>query len=340
MAHLSADRDGRAAETGKGAPVASGFEDGKIEHAVIDEATIDEAERRAAEACAALRRSPRLRDGGDPIYALPWFLVVGDSRAFLTAASRSTSFPRLPSTGGAKPSPLSWWLTDTLVAAALGAEVTGGTQAPGTALSWGLERFLAVIVKHRPLRPLDGLIVTVAADALGKDAQGTVALGRCARRIADEWQRSVGFRLPVFVIVTGLETMAGHGAMVSALPREIAEKAVGVRLDHGLSPEARLNRLSKALDGLESTLARLRLGMLLAGGEALDRRSVFRLPVEFAALRRGLTPLIAALVKSDETQHAVELRGVYFAATGGGGAHLDNIVEKLLPTDAALCSRV
>ena len=305
----------------------------------IDESVIADLERRTAEVCAALERSHRLQDSGDPLYALPWFLVMGDSRPFLTAASRTTSFPRPPLADGAEPPPLSWWLTDTLVAAALGPGLTQAALSADRDAWRGLELLLALIVRHRPLRPLDGLVVTIPADSLSKDPDSGAANGRLVRRIADEWQRSVGFRLPVFVIVTGLETLTGHGAMVAALPREIGEKAVGVRLDHALSPEGCLDRLSHDLDGLEKTLARLRLGLLLAGGDAVDRRGVFRFPVEFAGLRRGLTPMVEALLVPNDALHPALLRAVYFASTGGSGAHLDDITQKLLSADAAVCCR-
>lgn len=305
----------------------------------FDETAFAEAERRTAEACTALRQAARTQDTGDPLYAIPWFLAVGDGRAFLAAASRNAPFPRPLLTEGAEAPLLSWWLTEAMAAAAPAPALVHGEQPDSPA--WrGLERLLGMLVRRRPLRPLDGLLALVPAETLSRDPAAGASLGRQVRAIAEEWRRSVGFRLPVFVIVTGLETLAGHQALLAALPREMAEKALGVRLAADLDASGRQAQLSRGLAALEATLARLRLGLLLAGGDTPDRRGVFRFPVDFAGLSRGMGPLVEALLAPDAVTEPAFLRGVYVTATAGSGAHLDDLVHRLLPADAGLCRRV
>lgn len=306
----------------------------------FDESVIADAERRTAEACALLKGASRLQDRGNPLYALPWFLVLGDSQALLATASRNAAIPQPQGPGGSA-SGLGWWLTDTFVAAALGSAVTP-TSEPLPPASWrGLERLLALIIRHRPLRPLDGVILCVPAQTLSRGGNAAQVLGLHTRRIVWEWQLSIGFRLPVFVIVTGLETLAGYPAVMASMPREVAEKSLGVRLEAGFSPDQRREQLEQGLDRLRVALSRIRLGLLQNGGETLDRRAAFRLPVEFAALGRGLAPLAEALLDSGTTDSdAAFLRAVYFVVTGGSGAHLDDLGHALLPQDAGLCARV
>ncbi|NBC32593.1 MAG: hypothetical protein GVY13_07950 [Alphaproteobacteria bacterium] len=306
----------------------------------LDESAFAEAERRTAEACAALRQAPRPQDIGDPLYAVPWFLAVGDSRGFLDAACRNAPFARPILSDGAAAPLLSWWLAETWAAAAAAPARAPGRCLPPDGSGWrDLERLLAILVRHRPLRPLDGLLAFLPGETASRDPAAAAGLGRHVRSVADEWQRSVGFRLPVFLIVTGLDVLSGHQAVLSALPRDTADKALGVRLEAGLEPAARLAQLERGLAALEATLARLRLGLLLGGGEGTDRRGAFRFPVEFAALDRGPRAAAEALLAPDPAFRPALLRGVWFVATAGSGAHLDDLVHRLLPADAALCAR-
>lgn len=304
----------------------------------LDEAGLAEAERRTAEACALLRQARRPQIAGDPIYARPWFLAIGEGRPFLEAAGRHAPFPRPVVLENLAAPLLSWWLTETLVAAAPAAAL--GRGMPPDAPDWrALERLMAIIVRHRPLRPLDGLLAFVPCDMASRDPAAAAAVGRQARAVADEWQRSVGFRLPVSLVLTGLEALAGHQALISALSRELAERAIGVRLEAVLDPAARRARLEAGLAALETTMARLRLGLLLAGGEGIDRRGAFRLPVDFAAVGRGVRAAAEALLAPDTALRPAFLRSVWFAATAGSGAHVDDLIHRLLPADAALCVR-
>ena len=76
--------------------------------------------------------------------------------------------------------------------------------------SAGWAEFLALLRKYRKRRPLNGVILTISAhDLLTQSHHGREAHVAAARRRLDELNRELRIQLPVYVMVTKCDLVAG-----------------------------------------------------------------------------------------------------------------------------------
>jgi hypothetical protein len=168
-----------------------------IEHSMIMEAAPppdageeekrerERAKRELAEAVATLKRSP-VAGGGSALAVLPWYLVLGAAESGKSALIRQSGLP-FPGTGGEEFQGVSdavncdWWFTNqAVILEAKRRFLEAGDEADE---DW--RTFLGFLGKARPRVPLNGVVVTVAADALmaGEAADLEARAGRLRQRL-------------------------------------------------------------------------------------------------------------------------------------------------------------
>jgi type VI secretion system protein ImpL len=289
-----------------------------------------------ADAIALMTRSHRFAVTGDPLYAVPWYLVFGDgggeARGLLAAGCHDSPFPppeRQPEAAAG----WHWWITEELAAAELAPVLFC---RPEDRPAWArLEAALGLLVRHRRRLPFNGLALVLNAAMVIRHGAGMAAAGQRLRRIADEAERTIGLGVPVYVLVTGLDALPGHNPVFAALPREAGDQAIGHRFDPERPADAP-GELAAFFAGFRERLLRLRIGILGHGEPPADPLGLFRFPEEFAALRPGLTALAGALTVPDGTLLPARLRAVYFTAPGAAAAHATDVFKRFLPADAPL----
>jgi len=152
-------------------------------------------QNRWKEAVETLRRS-HLKKQGNPLYVLPWYLVMGESGSgkttAISSAKLSSPFVEVTRTSGV--SGLGT-VTGGFFEQAIVIDTAGRFAIPvdegRDKEEW--QKFLSLLVKYRKREPIHGLIVTVSADKL---ATGSVEVleedGRTIRRRIDELMRVLG----------------------------------------------------------------------------------------------------------------------------------------------------
>ncbi|WP_253912681.1 type VI secretion system protein [Salmonella bongori] len=85
------------------------------------------------------------------------------------------------------------------------------------------QKLLAALVKSRPQRPLDAIIITLPLDALrGDDNKQAQLLNNC-----HQIQQACGLSLPVYLIVSGLEEIEGTQDLLTLLSDEAKRSPIG-----------------------------------------------------------------------------------------------------------------
>ena len=189
------------------------------------------------EAIAQARRGLRQTDtparaSHDGLYGIPWFLFIGDTAADvpgLLAAAHSVS--PLPVAHDRETSGRAfwrWWFFETMTAIETSSAAVCDTGSRRTRNLW--YQALMELAEQRERLPLNGVVVCVGAASLLGDAADVMPGTARLRHVVDEAAEHLQLRLPVYLIVTGLERLPGYDTVCRALPSEVLTQALGHRL--------------------------------------------------------------------------------------------------------------
>jgi type VI secretion system protein ImpL len=177
-----------------------------------DRPEIQELQRRMFEGIKALKASKLGVGGGNALYSLPWYAIVGPPGAGKTTALRHSglSFPFLDPTGsGVKgvggTRNCEWWFTNEAILLD-----TAGRYTMEQADHDEWMAFLDTLKTHRPAKPLNGVVVAVAVSELIDASEEEIQqVGARIRERVDEMQEILQMLLPVYVLFTKTDLIAG-----------------------------------------------------------------------------------------------------------------------------------
>lgn len=270
-------------------------------------------------AVATLRAAPRLRKGGNPLYSLPWFMVMGETESGKSSAIAASSLPTIlteagPAKGIGGTRNCDWWFfEDSVVIDTAGRYVVSDDQEDR--LEW--EGFLTLLVKYRRREPLNGLIICLPADKLLADDTDALAdYGRAIRRRIDQLMRVLGTRFPVYFLITKADLVFGTTGLAELLsPKELAQP-LGVLND---DPNERPERFAKsALEGMIARLKELRLRFL--GDEQHDVMRAAMFPAELERLAPRIEVFVTAAFHETPYLETPFLRGIFLSSARQSGS--------------------
>jgi type VI protein secretion system component VasK len=306
--------------------------------AEADEAAVPAIKEAMSQAQQARRQSPQPRDA-----PVPWFLFVGDAAANLPGLLAAAGAERLaPQDSEPFGEPYwRWWLTGSLTAIELHpAAVSDKANEPHTRGLW-LQSLLA-LAERRERLPLNGMVVCVAAgDLLRTDTAHIKPLAARMRRLLEEAGDTLRLQLPVYLVVTGLERLAGYATLRGALPPEVLAQAVGHRLAEPLAAnDTAAARLDALFDPMAQQLHALRMALLREQPSASGRLAIHEFVEAMRALQPALHQVADALFESHgRGSRGPRWRGLYFAAAASdaaGGAFTADLFGRFLPADQPL----
>lgn len=300
------------------------------------------AEPRAAVARARehLLCAPALRALHHPLYDLSWLLFIGDADAglpaLLAAARREAAVPPgqdMDDSGEF----WRWHFLPTLVAIET---LAAAVHEPSTRHERGLwYRALLALAEQRERLPLNGIVVCVNAARLLGDAQHVAADAARLRRRIDEAAALLRLQLPIYLLVTGLERLAGYEVLREALPPAVRAQALGHRLPDtaAATAEARPDAL---FEQLALRLHALGMGLLRRQPDPARRQAIHAFVEQVRALQPGLRAFAEHLFDAPRSGHAeARWRGLYLVAAPGDSeqsAFVSDLFQRFLPADQPL----
>ena len=302
-----------------------------------DRAEVQELQRQMLEGMRALKAS-RLGEGGDPLYSLPWYAIVGPPGAGKTTAIRHSglSFPYLGADGGAVRGVggtrnCDWWFTNEAILLDTAGRYTTDAGDRDEWLS-----FLRILREFRSKKPLNGVVVAVAVSELIDAGDDEVQrIGERVRDRIDEMQEELKMVLPVYVLFTKCDLVGGFAEFFGDLKRSERGQAWGATFRLSQDKSAPGVLFDGEFDQLVSELHR-RTVKRMAGVRASrgDKEKVYQFPLEFAAIKRNLSEFMATAFKpapppANKKARVVDtpiLRGFYFASGTQEGKPLDRVV--------------
>ena len=291
--------------------------------------------------------------GADALSVLPWYVMVGPPGAGKTTALRHSGlqFPYLdPQGGGVRgvggTRNCDWWFTNEAILLDTAGRYTTESDDHDEWMA-----FLEQLLKYRAEKPLNGVIVAVSVsellDATDDQIQSTASKVRA--RI-DEMQSTLKEILPVYVIFTKIDLVAGFAEFVGDLKKSERSQAWGatIRLDADKSEPGKV--FDAEFDILVEALHTKGLKRMALERSRELKEKVYQFPLEFAAIKRGLSDFLqAAFAKGSGAGGTPPiLRGFYFSSGLQEGKPLDRVVGAMgrafglrgAPSDEAAADKV
>ncbi len=262
---------------------------------------------RFEEAVARLKKD---RKGGGNLYRMPWFVIIGPPGSGKTTAlvNSGLKFPMeqeigrraVRGVGGTRN--CDWWFT-----------------------------FLQLLKRHRRRRPINGVLVAYSAsDLLTRSEAEFDGDVMAIRQRAAELSKHLGISLPVYLLITKVDLVAGFREYFDDLD------ATGRRQAWGTTFELADSRSGRALGTLpaefDALVERLNHGLdqRLRDERDLRRRAMlFGFPQQFATLRTRLIDLAGEAFGAGQDQSRLFLRGVYFTSGTQEGTPVDRLLGSL-----------
>jgi type VI secretion system protein ImpL len=280
----------------------------------LENSELDSLQERWRSAVGVLRKS-QLTKLGNPLYVLPWYLVIGESgsgkstslgSARLASPLRNTN--RVEGASGTKQ--CEWWFFEEAVVIDTAGRYAVPVDEGHDKDEW--QKFLSLLIKYRRKEPLNGLIVTVAADRL---LDGVVAElekeGDAIRMRIDEVMLALGIRIPIYLLVTKCDLIQGVYRFCEQLPHKSLDQAMGI-VNQELSPAAAF--VGRALETVGERLRNLRLQLLHEPKAKRGDPELLLFPEECAKVRRGLVTFMSRAFLDNPYQETPLLRGIFFSS--------------------------
>ncbi|MBI6667463.1 hypothetical protein B1F73_03015 [Pseudomonas syringae] len=282
---------------------------------------------------------PNGSNSKDALYALPWYLVIGQP-----AAGKSTmlyqsglNFPyaeregaRVAGLGGTRN--CDWFFSSEAVLLDTAGRYMNDQEEAG---KW--RAFLQLLRQHRQRRPLNGLIVTVSIhDILQSSVEDQERIAKRLRERIQETHALLEVRLPVYLVFTKCDLVPGFVPFYRQLDDVARGEVMGKTFPHkGFEQADWGQRFGVAMEELINYWKQIANQQLVLQDIQVTRQdtAVYRFPLELEALKPRLLLFVDALLRANPYQSAEMLRGFYFTSALDAdqpemGGHTRQVTER------------
>jgi type VI secretion system protein ImpL len=269
------------------------------------------------------------------LYELPWYVIVGAPGAGKTTAllNSGLTFPLADSLGRGAIKGVGgtrncdWWFTDQAVLIdTAGRYTTHEADPEADKQAW--QGFLALLKKARPRRPINGALLALSVtDLLGFSAEQRAAHAATLRLRLRELHETLGIRMPVYVLVTKCDLLAGFMDYFADTDKTERAQVWGTTFDYPTSLSGHANqKFSAEFDQLTQRMLDGVIGRVQAERESQRRARIYAFPQQFGGMRDALDELLRLTFEGSSYEEAPLLRGLYFISGTQEGTPIDRML--------------
>jgi len=297
-------------------------------------AELAELERRFVGALDQLKRSRLGKKGSRRwLYELPWYVMIGPPGSGKTTALmqsglslRLGQIQELRGVGGTRY--CDWVFTDEAVLIdTAGRYTTQDSDPEGDKAAW--LGFLDLLKRQRPQQPLNGILVALSTSDL-LDSGGSDHAVHIRARLAEIEDR-LGTRLPVYLLTTKADLIAGFEPFFSDLTEVLREQVWGHTFDYqpGRTDAPTPAELHDALTGLVAPLDRRLPWRLAAEADVGRRAQIFGFPAQIASLSEEIVRFAERCFRASNYESGGWLRGIYLTSGTQTGTPIDRLMAAI-----------
>jgi type VI secretion system protein ImpL len=301
---------------------------------------IDVLQRGFEEALSMLKNTPSKQGRRQYIYELPWYAIIGAPGSGKTTAlvNSGLHFPLVEKLGKHAVKGVSgtrdcdWWFTDqAILLDTAGRYTTQDSHQQVDASAW--HGFLGLLKKYRPRRPLNGVFVAISIVDLFRQTEEELRQHASAiRQRIGELNGQLGVQLPVYVLFTKTDLVAGFSDFFSSLTEEERNQVWGETFPGSIDPEAlsaHLEQFTRGYDELVERVEQRRLKKMQEERDAQRRTLVFDFPQQMRLLKPVAMQFLQAVFSVNRYEEPFLLRGIYFTSGTQEGTPIDRVMAAL-----------
>jgi type VI secretion system protein ImpL len=273
------------------------------------------------------------------IYQLPWYMLIGPPGSGKTTALHNSGleFPlkehmghdAIEGIGGTRQ--CDWWFTNQAVLIdTAGRYTTQDSHAGQDSTAW--QGFLGLLRKHRPRRPINGVIVFVSlADLLNQTRTERNLHARAIKQRIQELQNQLGMTFPVYVMFTKADLIAGFTEFFDNLSEEEREQVWGMTFDATAEDDEKgvVAQFNKEFHAIINRLTQRLFSRLQYEHDGQNRAAIYEFPRQLRLLQGAADDFLKEIFAPNPFEKATMLRGVYIASATQEGVPIDRIMSQL-----------
>jgi type VI secretion system protein ImpL len=256
----------------------------------------------------------RLVTGGAGVYEVPWVVAVGAGGAELDRLlPEQLLWP--PDLAGAHRAALGQVARISFCRSGAVLSFDDGLlDGPDWRRRW--QELVRALQSCRPGRPVDGLVVAIRAGELQQSPEWQDRLASRGEQIYDLiWsvQRLTGWRIPVFLLVSGCEELTGFDDWVLALPRQARRQMLGWSVPYALDSIFEPKWADEGIAEIGRQLSVAQLLLMMPEPEVGVAEGLLLFPGEVQRLAAPLSLLLTSMLRTSAYHEAFMFRGFFLA---------------------------
>ncbi len=265
--------------------------------------------------------------GRDYRYRAPWYLLAGESKSGKTSLLDSNGLKlSINDAIEGKSRQLNWYFFDDGVVIDVPGDFV--LRSNKTANHRGWNTIMRLLQKHRPQRPLDGIILTIpSTDLIGCDQDNwefeLEQKATCLYRKLWQAQRILGMRLPVYIVITKCDEVTGFNTFCNQLPEKLHAQMFGWSNPAAIETAYESGLLKLAFESVHKHLSWLQFEIFAERDEVENGDDLFLFPMSIQSLRKPLQVYLDNLFKQSAYHESYLFRGLYFC----GEAVVDSLPQ-------------
>jgi len=258
-----------------------------------------------------------LKNSNVDLYQLPWILLIGEPRSGKTTTLAESGLDffmgkgAVPGAGGTVN--CDWWFTSEAVIVDTAGRFTMPVDSAPDSKEW--QAFLHLLTKHRPLCPINGVIVTIPADSLLRDPSKEIQdKAYKIREKLQELSTVLKVEFPIYIMISKLDLVHGFAEFCDSLSTRERAQVLGWNRKKIAAISFDAREFSNEFDHLINRFRYWSFRRLKEMKPGVDSDGVYAFPSQFEQIRENLGRYLGLIFAEDPYHTPFLWRGCFFSS--------------------------